>query len=213
MPIHPNDIYPDYGRINEEGEFSIDKYNDTYETQKIDSLYDVYCVAIGKKPLAGTDLTTKHAMKHLQDCIEEGISDGDNILKVQEYLNEIRIPYIQWTGKSNYLRNIYYNKNDKKGFENAIKLILILHTEYYDLNELEYHIGIGLLLGYKPERIKGFLIRNLNYREYVVSKDELLLYIKNVGQLIQKLDFDKEYIMKVYPIEIKYGVNTKYTNN
>ena len=87
-----------------------------------------------------------------------------------------------------------------------MKLILILHTDYYDLNKLEYHIAIGSLLGYKPERIKGFLLRNINYREYVVSRKDLGSYIKNTVGFIKKLDFEKTQIMKFFPdIKFIYG--------
>ena len=40
LPISPEYIYPDLGRINEDGEFTIDEYNDTYEEQKPKKSFD-----------------------------------------------------------------------------------------------------------------------------------------------------------------------------
>jgi hypothetical protein len=206
LPISPKYIYPDYGRINENGEFTTDKYADSYEEQKLGIFYDIYCVAIGKKPLAGVNLTTQYGIQYIKDSLEGGELNETNVKNIIKYVNHINLPCIQWLGEGNYLRNIYYNKNDKKGFENAMKLILILHTDYYDLNKLEYHIAIGSLLGYKPERIKGFLLRNINYREYVVSRKDLGSYIKNTVGFIKKLDFEKTQIMKFFPdIKFIYG--------
>ena len=59
LPILPNEIYPDYGRINKYGGLTIDEHNKTYDKLKLGILYDIYCVAIGKKPLAGVDLPMK----------------------------------------------------------------------------------------------------------------------------------------------------------
>jgi hypothetical protein len=202
-PISPNDIFPDYGRINEYGDFTEDEYNTSYEKYKLGVFYDVYCVAIGKKKLAGVDLTTKDSMIFIKKSINENNINKENVNKSINYMNHIKIPCIQWNGEGNYLRNIYYNKNDENGFENAMKLILILHTDYYDINELEYHISIGFLLGYKPKRIKGFILRNINYREYVISQKELDSYIKNTIEFIKSLNFRKYKIMKLYP-QIKF---------
>jgi hypothetical protein len=198
-PISPDDIFPDVGRINEYGEFTEDEYNKSYEKYKLSVFYDIYCVAIGKKKLAGVDLTTKDSIAFIKKSIHEHIINKINMNKIINYLNQIKIPCIQWIGEGNYLRNIYYNKNDENGLENAMKLLLILHTDYYDLNELEYHISIGLLLGYKKERIKGFLMRNINYRIYVESKKELFSYIEHTEEFIKSLNFRKYKIMKLYP--------------
>ena len=209
FPISPDTIYPDYGRIDENGDFTTDKYNDAYEEQKLGVFYDIYCVAIGKKPLAGVNLTTQYGIQHIKDSLEIGEMNETNVKNTIKYINHIKLPCIQWVGEGNYLRNVYYNKKDKDGFKNAMKLILILHTDYYDINELEYHIAIGSLLGYKPERIKGFLLRNINYREYVLSRKELGLYIKDTIEFIKSLDFRKYKIMKLYPqIKLIYGCVT-----
>ena len=84
-----------------------------------------------------------------------------------------------------------------------MKLILILHTDYYDMNELEYHISIGFLLGYKPERIKGFIIRNIDYIEQGISREELDLYIENTVEFMNKLNVKERKIMKLFP-QIKF---------
>lgn len=198
LPISPEYIYPDLGRINEDGEFTIDEYNDTYEEQKLGVYYDIYCVAIGKKQLAGVDLTTSYGIQHIKNCIKNNTIERKKVEKVIKYINQIKLGCIQWIGEGNYLRNIYYDRRDITGFENAMKLILILHTDYYDMNELEYHISIGFLLGYKPDRIKGFILRNINYREYVISRQELDLYIENTVDFMRNLDFEKHKIVKLF---------------
>ena len=74
------------------------------------------------------------------------------------------------------------------------------------MNELEYHISIGFLLGYKPDRIKGFILRNINYREYVISRQELDLYIENTVDFMRNLNFEKQEIMKLFPqIKLRRG--------
>ena len=206
FPISPDAIYPDYGRINKYGEFTIDKYNETYEKQKLGVFYDIYCVAIRKKPLAGINLTTQYGIQFIKDSLKSGEMNKTNVQNVIEYINHEKLPCIQWLEEGNYLRNVYYNEKNKDGFKNAMKLILILHTDYYDINELEYHIAIGVLLGYKPKRIKGFLLRNINYRIYVESKEDLTSYIKETCNFIQKLDFSED-IINIYPIKIIYGIN------
>ena len=206
FPISPDSIYPDYGRINEDGGLTIDKYNETYERLKLGVFYDIYCVAIGKKPLAGINLTTQYGIQYIKDSVKNGEINKKNVQNVIKYINQEKLPYIQWLGEGNYLRNVYYNEKDKDGFKNAIKLILILHTDYYDLNELEYHIAIGFLLGYKTKRIMGFLLRNTNYKIYIKSKKYIISYIKETCDFIQNLNFPKD-IINVYPIQIKRGIN------
>lgn len=206
-PISPDDIFPDFGRINEYGEFTEDEYNKSFEKYRLGIFYDIYCVAIGKKKLAGVDLTTEDGINFIEESINYNMIDIKNMNKIINYLNNIKIPCIQWIGEGNYLRNIYYNKTDVNGFENAMKLLLILHTDYYDLNELEYHISIGLLLGYKKKRIKGFLLRNINYRIYVESKKELFSYIEHTEEFIKKISFRKIEIMRNYPIKLITGCN------
>ena len=71
LPISPKYIYPDYGRINENGEFTTDKYADSYEEQKLGIFYDIYCVAIGKKPLAGVNLTTQSGIQYIKDSLAD----------------------------------------------------------------------------------------------------------------------------------------------
>lgn len=205
FPISPDTIYPDYGRINEDGEFTVDEYDDAYDKHKLCMFYDIYCVAIEKKPLAGVDLTTEKGFRLIKHCIKKQIINEENLKKVIKYIDHIKLPCIQWLGEGNYLHNIYYNEKDEKGFENAMKLILILHTDYYDLNKLEYHIAIGSLLGYKPERIKGFLLRNINYRKHVESRKDLPLYIENTKAFIKSLSFKQSEIVKLFP-------NIKFTN-
>ena len=93
----------------------------------------VVLLAMKQKQLAGIDLTTTNGKRTIKEYIEDGFYDKYMINQIQKYTNSIQLPNIQWTGKdTNYLRNIYYNPEIKKSFNNAIKLLLIIHTNYYD---------------------------------------------------------------------------------
>ena len=86
-PIPIDEIIPDRGRINENGDLTIDSYNKVYEKCKIGIYYDIYCVAIGKKPLAAVDLTSRTGLKFIDDCIRDRLYDVKMINKIKNFIN------------------------------------------------------------------------------------------------------------------------------
>ena len=174
-PIPDEDLVPDKGRVGEYGRFSNDEYNTHFYEYNIGEIFDVCCVARCTKPLAAMDLVTERSLNFLRKNIKTGYYDSDMYIRVICYINSIKLPSFQWTNSNgNYLRCIYYNPEIKGSIDNALKLMLILQTDYFDnpdgnniIEEVKYHTRIGHLLGYPIDRIAGYMYRNINYEDVI----------------------------------------------
>ena len=180
-PIPVKELVPDNGRISKTGDFVEDTHDIMYKRANIGELFDVCCVAMKTKPLAALDLSSQTGIERIKDNLEDMYIDTELFHKAIFYLNSIKLPNFKWcTKEGNYLRNIYYNPSIVGSKQNALKLLLVLHTDYFDINEMDYHIVIGNLLGYPADRIKGYLLRNINYRIFVEEASDLdLLHKRN----------------------------------
>jgi hypothetical protein len=212
-PIPIKDLVPDHGRVGDYGGFARDEYNNRYYQYEVGEIFDVCCVAANTKPLAGADLKSKSTIENIRKCLDTGYYDRDMYTKVLKFLNSTKIPSFQWQETDgNYLKCIYYNPIVKGSRDRALKLLLVLHTDYYNgdshktLEDMKFHIRIGHLLGYPCERIAGYLIRNIEYRD--VTKDLRTLvktYIKEVDDWEQ---IDENSILARFPIKYAIGVDT-----
>lgn len=174
-PIPDEHLVPDQGRVGDYGGFSHDEYNKHFYEYNVGEIFDVCCVARGTKFLAAMDLVTDRSLEFLCKNIETEYYDSDMYNRVIRYINSIQLPSFQWTNpKGNYLRCIYYNPEIKGSIDNALKLILVLQTDYFDnpdgndiIEEVKYHTRIGHLLGYPMKRIAGYMYRNINYEDVI----------------------------------------------
>ena len=181
-PIPDEHLIPDQGRVCEYGGFSHDEYNTYFYEYNVGEIFDVCCVARGTKPLAAMDLVTDRSLKFLHKNIATGYYDSDMYNRIIRYINSIKLPSFQWTETNgNYLRCIYYNPEIKGSSDNALKLMLILQTDYFDnpdgndiIEEVKYHTRIGHLLGYPIERIAGYMYRNINYEDTIYDIKEFI---------------------------------------
>lgn len=192
LPIPIEDTIPDLGRVGKFGGFAGDKYCD----YKIGELFDVYCVAVGKRRICAMDLTFK-GWGFIQKQLELGYYDQEMFYNVLQYCNKQDIHHICWFNEdssNNYLKCIFYNSLNKESYENAVKLMLILHTKEYDLTEIEWHIAIGYYLGYTIGRIRGYLVRNIE----ILDIDT----IAGIIQKILKLPIDVEKAFNDHPIVV-----------
>ena len=211
-PILVRDLVPDHGRVSEYGGFSYDEYNNRFYQYEVGEIFDVCCVAENTKPLAAMDLT-ESGVESIRKCLDIDYYDKQMYVKVLHYLNNVGIRSFQWTGpKGNYLKCVYYNPKMKRSRDNALKLQLVLHTNYYEKNinktlaSIKFHIRVGHLLGYPVNRIAGYIIRNIEYREVL---DDLKAFI---GKEIKQVDcwelLNEHDILAEYPIKHMIGVET-----
>lgn len=150
----------DTGLISEKGNKEYKEFSNKYG-----ELIDIYCVALGKKPLAALNL--------------KKIKKDNN--KILEFCNSRNVEYLHYKKATSYLKDIFFLPNNK---ENAYKLLYILEskfTEFY-FKIYEIFIAIGLLLGYNKENIIYFNKRNNIHITNI--KD-----IKLVEEKIKKLNY------------------------
>ena len=150
----PKDVVVEKGRIGSDGEVAAsDGFRDFY----IGELFDVCTVAMGLKPLAGLDYSNGPS-KYIVELTEQH-NTKSLMSDVIVYCNAMNCKYIEWTEATHYLKTIFYLDKNR---DNALKLLLILNTDYYDstiTSNVIYQVAIGYLLGYDQERILGFLLR------------------------------------------------------
>jgi len=122
------------------------------ENKKVDSLgeiFDIYCVATRKKPLAALDFSTYGKNKHKKN--NKAFKN-----KVIRYCNEKGVQMLHNTNKGGmYLKSVFFLPKD---YKKALKLMYILW--YPDFQGTWYDIAIGILLGYTTNNIIYFIKKN-----------------------------------------------------
>ena len=157
--------------------------------EKNSELIDIYCVALGKKPLAALDYSSYGRDKLRRNKLENN--------KIIEFCNSRGVEYLSIKKKGGmYLKSIFFLSEN---FEKAEKLMYILWSSLsnFHFNGYESHIAIGLLLGYKKENIIYFNLRNFNHQ--TTMKD-----IKKVEQKIKTInnsDIIFDNVEHLYQIE------------
>lgn len=166
--------YCDDGLVSE-----TQKQTDSVDIQTmfdIGEFFDIYCVANNKKPLAALDFSSRGINKLRK-------KNKKLINELIDYLNKNSIYYIQYKGKGTmYLNTIFFKKNN---MNNAIKLMDVLWGNNRLFKGLNYHIAIGILLGYSDKNIIYFMKRNF---EIIVSNKQLNDIKKKIKNY--KLSFD-----------------------
>ena len=205
-PIPREHLIADEGRVGKYGAFAHDKYNTYFYKYNIGGLYDLCCVAMRKKRLCGMDLTTQTGLEHIQTNLENDTYNVALFYEAMEFLNNMKLPNYQWLSKGNYLKNIYFNPEVAGSDMDALKLMLVLHTDHYEDNyeyhDMDYHIAIGYFLGYPKERIHGYIVRNIDYEQGFDIRSYIVSRIENIKTWV----VDKKSVLEQYPIELIYGL-------
>ena len=149
-------------------------------------MFDVYCVANGKKPLAVLDFTA-YGIRKLREM------DKDLINKVIEYSNNKDVKIIHRKTKGGYnLKSVFYLPKNEK---NALKLMgMLWNKDKYKLGSVINQYIIGKLLGYKDENIKFYIeteVLNGN-----ISKSDWTKYKNQVNKNIKKINFELDDFKK-----------------
>jgi hypothetical protein len=140
----------------------IDEYN-------IGEIYDLFCVSNDNKPLA---------LLHFSS--DEYINKNKVLInKIIEYANLNSVKGLYFNDKT-----IFYKSDNEK---NAITLMgIIKYPLKYTKDSTEYHVMVGLLLGYSVENIIYFI--KLNYNS-IITNDKVSLIKDTLDNLEMKLEY------------------------
>ena len=156
-------------------------------SSQIGEFSDVYAVANNNKPLAALDFST-YGRKKLKKLNVPLINN------VIEYCNFKGVQMIHNTKiGGSYLKSICFLPHN---YKNALKLMALLwYPNLIDksMSDIQYQIGIGLLLGYNIDNIIYFTYTN--YKTVITKKDVLIM-----KQIIDKANILLEDLQGTYKI-------------
>ena len=166
------------------------KKNKIYDD--VGELFDVYCVALGIKPLAALDFTPYGRQKL-------GKKNKDLVNKVIDFCNDNNVNYIHLYKKGGrYLKSIFFLSHH---LQSAINLMHFLWVDTHNDISLDYyHYFIGKSLGYSDANIIYFIKKNINI---ILTRDKLDLYytkFKNTEipiELVYKADYNIRILDKI----------------
>jgi len=156
-------------------------------SSKIGEFIDVYSVSNNTKPLAALDFSAygRKKLKKLNVSL---------INKVIEYCNFKGIQMIHNTKiGGSYLKSICFLPHN---YKNALKLMALLwypNLIYKSMTDIQFEIGIGLLLGYTIDNIIYFIYTK--YKTVITKKD--VLFMKKI---IHKVNISLEELQGTYKI-------------
>ena len=156
-------------------------------SSKIGEFSDVYAVSNNNKPLAALDFSAygRKKLKKLNVSL---------INKVIDYCNFKGIEMIHNTKiGGNYLKSICFLP---KNYKNALKLMALLwypNLIYKSMTNIQFEIGIGLLLGYNIDNIIYFTYTK--HKTVITKKD--VLFMKKI---INKVKISLEELQGKYKV-------------
>ena len=161
--------------------------NQKDKKHQIGEMFDVYCVANGKKPLAALDFSA-YGIRKLRKM------DKDLINKVIEYSNNKDVKIIHRKTKGgHYLNSVFYLPKNEK---NALKLMgMLWNNDKYMFDPIADEYIVGKLLGYKDENIKFFIEKNYNNGN-IIPKSDWTKYKNQVNKIIKKINFELDDFKK-----------------
>jgi len=163
---------------------SEDSNDDIVDKLNIGEIFDIYCVANNKKPLAALDFST-YGINKLRKGNKKLIN------KVIDYCNYKGIQSLHNKKKGGmYLKTVFFQTKD---YKKALKLMGILWYGNLTKDQNEYSFMIGKLLGYSNKDIKFFIKRNYNKN---INPSDIKKYNKN----LKKLDITLEDLNTNYNI-------------
>lgn len=181
----------DKGLIGEEPERLKDLH---HMDRRFGELFDVYQMANKKKPTAVADFS-KRKQKHLKRTLSKGVIADYN--KMIKYLNGVGVGMISREDRTgSYLKTSFFRLDDKKSFENAIRILYYLQAP--QRSDKMYHAKIGILLGYDFKHIQEFLKRNLDDRITPSELKRIQRGIERKKVSLDKLNEEGPYRFFVY---------------
>ena len=195
IPFELASTIVDLGQVNHElnPELNMEK---TKMYDDIGEMFDVYCVAIGIKPLAALDFTPYGRQKL-------GKKNKELVNKIIHFCNDKNVNYIHLYKKGGrYLKSIFFLSHH---LQSAINLMHFLWVDTHnDTSPDYYHYFIGKSLGYSNANIMYFIKEKLNL---VISYDTLESYyekFKNTVipiELVYKADYNIRILDKLNKIK------------
>ena len=120
------------------------------EEYNVGEIYDLFCVSNDNKPLALLDFSSDEYKNKNKELIH----------KIIEYANYKSVKGLYYNDKTIYYKTEHY--------KDAITLMgLIMLPLKYTQDSTEYHVMVGLLLGYSVENIIYFI--KLNYNSIITE--------------------------------------------
>ena len=164
IPVILSTMIVDLGQVNNELN-PILNLEKTKMYDEVGELFDVYCVAIGIKPLAALDFTPYGRQKL-------GTKNKELVNKIIDFCNDKNVNYIHLYKKGGrYLKSIFFLSHN---LQLAINLMHFLWVDnHVDTSPDYYHYFIGKSLGYSDANIMYFIKKKLNL---VISYDTLESY-------------------------------------
>ncbi len=176
----------EYENVCDSGIISKNKPNPNFVflNNLLGELHDVYCVATNKKPLAALDFSA-HGRRKLK---------SENVIiknKVIKYCNDKNVEAIHNTKRGGmYLKTIFFLP---KNYNNALKLMKILWYPAPEMDDNEYQMAVGLLLGYSKQNIKYFLKEKYH-------SNVSLRYINEIQKQISEMTVSLEDLQSSYKV-------------
>jgi len=162
----------------DKGMISKRKLRTNKKTDTLGEIFDIYCVAIRRKPLAALDFSTYGKNKHKKQ--HKAFKN-----KVLRYCNENGVQVLHNKAKGGqYLKSVFYLP---KNYKKALKLMYVLW--YPDFKGTWYSVAIGILLGYTTSNIIHFIKET---DDMDIDKKE----INQVRSIIRKMDITFEDLQK-----------------
>lgn len=147
-------------------------------------IYDLFCVAENKKPLAGLDFSAygRSKLKKCNLCLINKIIDYCNFKKM-------KMLHVRQNGGM-YLKSVFFMPDN---YKNALKLMYVL---WYDkIESIKSDIMIGLLFGYKHENIIYFVKRNYNLEIFEYTINKIQKELDNLTITLEDLNKDHHIIL------------------
>jgi len=153
---------------------------------KYGELFDLLCVANGKKPLAALDFSNYRGIKILRRKLTTKQKKVAN--QIIDYANKKGVKCLHNFKRGGmYLKSIFYLPKNKG---NALKLMGILWYpyKYIKKSNMIYQISIGLLLGYNKKNIQYFIKTRLDIEISIKEITKINQKLKNIKYTLDELN-------------------------
>lgn len=200
MKKAPDPVPPKYRNLVDKGLIGESDPQRLKRLREMDSrfgeLFDVYQMANKRKPTAVLNFSKKH-QKYLKKTLSKiKIADYNKMIK---YLNGIGVGMISREDQTgSYLRTSFFRLNDKKSFDNAVKILYYLQTP--SRSDKLYQAKIGILLGYDFKHVQEFLKRNLGVSITPSEFKRIQMSIENKKLSLDKLNKSGPYRFFVHDL-------------
>jgi hypothetical protein len=156
--------------------------------EAIGEVFDIYCVAKKRKPIASLDFSTYGRNKLKKN--------KDQVNRVIHFCNEKGVQMLHNKQRGGmYLKSIFFLPHN---YKRALQLMYILWSD--DFQGYYYTVATGLLLGYSLPDIRAYHRKNHDGLE--ISSQEF----KHIQGILRTMDIKFEDLPKKYQYEHKLSI-------